>query len=311
MNYTLHQLKVFATVVRLKSITKASEELHMSQPAVSIQLRNLQDQFDIPLTEVTGRNLRITDFGYELARRAEDMLHTSESIHQLQSVRKGLLTGRIRFSVVSTGKYIMPYFLAGYREMHPQVDLHMEVSNRASALEELKQGICDFALVSVLPQGMDLSEFEMLPNEIYLVGGPHYDKNIDHHVDGFELMRTQPFLLREEGSGTRLMMEKYLKKHRIKANALLELSSTEAIKHAVIAGLGLSMLSIYSIRLEIKNKDVQIIPVEGFPLRSTWRLVWLRKKRFTPAAEAYLNYLKENREGIIKSYFNWIDPAEK
>jgi DNA-binding transcriptional LysR family regulator len=138
MHYTLHQLKVFSTVVKLHSITRAAEQLHMTQPAVSIQLRNLQDQFDLALTEVIGRRIHITDFGLELAEAADAILAGTEEIEQRMLARKGLLAGRVRFAIVSTGKYIMPYYLSSFYKKYPNVELLMDVTNRSLVIESLQ-----------------------------------------------------------------------------------------------------------------------------------------------------------------------------
>jgi DNA-binding transcriptional LysR family regulator len=143
----------------------------MTQPAVSIQLKNLQDQFDIPLTEVIGRKLYITDFGTELASIANSILASMEEINQRMLAKKGLLTGRIRFSIVSTGKYIMPYYLSPFYKQYPNVELLMDVTNRSLVMESLQENRTDFALVSILPHHIDVEEELLMPNALWLVAG--------------------------------------------------------------------------------------------------------------------------------------------
>ena len=164
MNFTLHQLKVFMIVVENESITKASEELNMTQPAVSIQLKNLQNQFDIALTEVVGRKLYVTDFGRKLYQIAEKIFNEVSSIgYQTQSF-KGILSGRLKISVASTGKYVMPYYLKDFLKANPNIDLMMDVTNKTKVIKSLENNEVDFSLVSVLPDTLDIEQEILLPS---------------------------------------------------------------------------------------------------------------------------------------------------
>lgn len=305
MHYTLHQLKIFTVVVKTQSITRASELLNMTQPAVSIQLKNLQDQFDIPLTEVLGRKLHITDFGLELASIANSILAETEEIEQRMLARKGLLAGKVRFSIVSTGKYIMPYYLSSFYKKYPDVELIMDVTNRSQVINSLKDNKTDFALVSVLPEQLELEEELLMPNSLWIVIGRALDLKYDQHRNEVSILKEIPVIYREEGSGTRIVLEEFTKKVQINPKIKLELTSSEAIKQAVVAGLGASILSIYSLRTELETGDVRLLPVKGFPLYSHWRLVWLKGKRLSPAALAFIKSIRENKESIFNQHFAW------
>ena len=156
MNYTLNQLRIFLKVVQAKSVTKASEELHLTQPAVSIQLKNFQDQFEIPLTEVVGRKIYVTDFGKEVAQAAEAILSQVNAINHQSLAYKGQLYGKLKISVVSTGKYVLPYFLSGFMKTHDGIELEMDVTNKSKVLEALELNEVDFALVSILPEHLKI-----------------------------------------------------------------------------------------------------------------------------------------------------------
>ncbi len=305
MNYTLHQLKIFATVVKHKSITRAAEQLNMTQPAVSIQLRNLQDQFDVALTEVIGRRVHITEFGQELALVADSILAETEEIKQRMLARKGLLAGKLRFSIVSTGKYIMPYFLSPFYKKFPAVDLAMDVTNRSRVIESLKENQTDFALVSVLPPDIALEEELLMPNALWLVAGQGLLPQPREGEYDSSILKEIPLIYREEGSGTRIVLEEYTRKMRVFPRVKLELTSTEAIKQAVIAGLGASILSLYSLRAELQTGEVKLLPLKGFPLYSHWRIVWLTGKRLSPAAMAFLQLIRQNKESIVSQSFSW------
>lgn len=302
MNYTLHQLRVFECVSRLSSITKAALELHLSQPAVSIQLGNFQAQFELPLTEQVGRNIIITPFGAEIARAAQVILDQVENITHKVLAHKGLLSGKLRVSVVSTGKYVMPYFLSPFLREHPGIELSMDVTNRSTVLRSLAQNDFDFALVSILPNNLDVKYSTFMNNELHLVGRPDLNQ---HGKTGDQILRTESLIFREPGSGTRSTMERFLEKKKIVVRKGLELATNEAIKQALLAGLGYSVMPLIGIRQEIKENKLEIIPVNGFPLVTSWRLIWMANKVLSPAAEHYLSFLEENKAKIIDTHFSF------
>ncbi len=305
MNYTLHQLQVFVKVVHAKSITKAAAALHMTQPAVSIQLRNFQDQFDIPLTEVIGRQLYVTDFGMEIFEMSERILNEVNSINYKSMAYKGHLSGRLKISSVSTGKYIIPYFLSGFLNEQAGVELLLDVTNKSKVIESLSNNEVDFALVSVLPEKLQVDKVELMKNRLYVVGNQDrkfnktpYDKNI---------FKELPLIYREQGSGTRLVMEKFVNSNKLPILKKMELTSNEAVKQAIIAGLGYSIMPLIGIKNELNNSDLQIIPVKGFPIQSVWHLIWLKNRKFSPVATEFLKYIKTEKEKIILNRFDWFN----
>ncbi len=306
MNFTFHQLKVFSLVAEKKSVTKAAAELHMTQPAVSIQLKKLQDQFNMPLTEIIGRRLHVTDFGKELYVIAQKILDEVNSITYRTESFSGLLSGKLRLAVVSTGKYVMSYYLKQFLLENPSVDLSMDVANRNHVIESLLNNEVDFALVSILPKGPMLEQEILMPNKLFLVGSSEEEIG-NTQVQTKSIFQNIPLIYREEGSVTRLKMQQYFEKTHVRPKIRLELTSSEAVKQAVIAGLGFSMLSLVSIRSELLENDVKIIPVQGLPLKSEWRLVWLRQKKFSVVAKAYLEFIRKNKASIYKDHFSWIE----
>ncbi len=305
MKYTLHQLQVFARVVQTKSITKAAEELYLTQPAVSIQLKNFQDQFDIPLTEVVGRKLFITDFGKEVAIAAEKILNEVEAINLKTMAHKNKISGRLRISIVSTGKYVMPYFLSDFMKVNPAVQLFMDVTNKTKVVESLENNDVDFSLVSVLPDHLKIDKVELMQNKLFLVG--NNERKFNKKPYDNSIFEDLPLIYREPGSGTRHTMEEYIEKNRIPVHKNMELATNDAIKEAVIAGLGYSIMPLIGIRNELINGDLQIIPVKGFPIRSTWNLIWMKNKNLSPVALALLDYIRSEKEKIIKEKFQWFE----
>jgi DNA-binding transcriptional LysR family regulator len=305
MNYTLHQLQVFFKITQTKSITKAAEELHLTQPAVSIQLRNFQDQFEIPLTEIIGRKLYVTDFGKEIALAAENIINEVYAINYKTQVFKGQLSGRLKLSVVSTGKYVMPYYLSDFLKTNSDVELEMDVTNKSKVVKSLKNNEIDFALVSVIPNDLDIESEELLVNKLFLVGNK--DTEFSEKKDFLKLISNSPLIFREEGSATRIAMENYIAAQKINPKTNLRLTSNEAVKQAVLAGLGISIMPLIGLKNELDNGTIKIIDADLLPIKTSWCLIWLKSKKFSPVASAFLKYIKLEKEQIKEKTFSWID----
>lgn len=304
MNYTLNQLQIFLKIVETQSVTKAAEELHLTQPAVSIQLKNFQDQFDIPLTEIVGRKIHITDFGREIASSAESIIDQVHAINYKTMAHKGLLTGKLKISVVSTGKYVMPYFLSRFLKEHSGVELQMDVTNKSRVLESLERNEVDFALVSILPNNLQVEQFDLLQNKLFFVGKIQTEITSNRLN---EVLGDFPLIFRERGSGTRQTMAQFLERNKISALKKLELTSNEAVKQALLAGLGYSVMPLIGIRRELNNNELQIIPVKGLPITTTWSLIWLRGKRHAPVSAAFLEHLRLEKDSIVQDTFHWYE----
>lgn len=305
MNYTLNQLRIFLKVVQTESVTKASEELYLTQPAVSIQLKNFQDQFDIPLTEVVGRKIYITDFGREIAEAAENIINQVHAINYKTLAYKGQVTGKLKISVVSTGKYVMPYFLSEFMKENAGVELNMDVTNKYKVLESLENNSVDFALVSILPTTQNIEKLDLLQNKLYLVGSEKV--NAQKGSSTKEVFENLPLIFREKGSGTRQTMEKFFTENNISVLKRMELSSNEAVKQALIAGLGYSIMPIIGIKNELQNKELEIIPIKELPITTTWSLIWLKGKNQTLVSAAYLSFLKKEISNIVQEKFMWSE----
>ena len=305
MNYTLNQLQIFLKIVQTRSVTKAAEELHLTQPAVSIQLKNFQEQFQIPLTEVVSRRIFITDFGMEIAETAENIINLVYAINYKTLAYKGQLIGKLKLSVVSTGKYVMPYFLTDFMKLHNGIELLMDVTNKSKVLESLENNEVDFALVSVLPTSLNIEKLDLLQNKLYLVGNA--DTNFKKGLKNETIFENLPLIFREKGSGTRQTMESFIANNNIKVLKKMELASNEAVKQAVLAGLGYSIMPLIGIKNELQSKELQIIPVKGLPIKTTWSLVWLKGKSHTPVSLSFLEHLKKEMTTIVHDKFTWYE----
>ena len=298
MNYTLNQLRIYLKITQTGSITKSAEQLNLTQPAISIHLKNFQQQFDYPLIEIIQRRIHVTALGKEIALAAESIISEIDNINYRSQNFKNNLAGHLRISIVSTGKYIMPYFLSDFLKNNVNIDLTMDVTNKSKVIQSLLDNEIDFALVSILPDDIQVEKLNLIPNELYLVG----NKEVGPDIKIEEQLASTPFIFREKGSGTRQVMEKFITKNKIKIKKKLELTSNEAVKHAIISGLGYSIMPLIGIRNEIQNGLLKIIPIKGLPLKTTWQLIWLKEKRLTPIAESYLKYLELEKKNIISKF---------
>ena len=263
----------------------------MTQPALSIQLKNFQKQFEIPLIEKVGKKFQLTDFGKSIAEIAEKISDEAEELNYKTKEYKGLLTGKLRISSASTGKYVIPYFLSEYVHKYPGIDLKLDVSNKTTVIKQLQNNEIDFALVSVLPEKLEIHEELLLENKLYLIG------------DTKEIIKSRPLIYREQGSATRNAMSHYFRNSTKRKS--IELTSNETVKQAVVAGLGYSIIPLIGMSNELKNKDVYIVPSLGLPILTYWRLIWLKNKKLSHVASAYLDFVRSEKEAIIKKHFGW------
>lgn len=305
MNYTLNQLRIFLKVVKTLSITKAAEELHLTQPAVSIQLKNFQDQFEIPLLEIINKKIYITDFGKEIAEAADKILSEVYAINFKMHSHIGQLAGKLKLSVVSTGKYIAPYFISDFINRNEGIELIMDVTNKSQVINSLEKNEVDFSLVSVLPENIKIDKVELLQNKLFFVG--NFEVRPEGETKDKKILENIPLIYREQGSATRMVMERYILKNNIHVKKKIELTSNEAVKQAIIAGLGYSIMPLIGIKNELVNEQLRIIPIKGFPIKSTWNLIWLKGKKLSPVASAFLEFIKREKEKVIQNKFSWYE----
>lgn len=297
MNHTFRQLEVYHAVGSLLSFTKAAAKLYLTQPAVSIQFKTFAQQFDFPLIEYRSKQLVLTELGTEVFQRVTQILDYTAALNTLNTSLKDKLTGTLTLSVVSTGKYIMPYLVKTFIDAHPDVDLVMDVDNRLKVIESLEKNSVDFSLVSILPKNLPVETLELIGNELYLMGSPMQKKLWEQ-----QNMGQMTYLFRERGSSTRSHMEKFLSMIRVKPNKKVELTSNETIKQSVIAGLGISVMPVIGIKRELNEGTVVIIPHPKLPIKTNWNLIWRQQKELSPVASAFLKHLEDHKESILKEF---------
>lgn len=302
MNFTLHQLAIFKKIANTKSVTKASEELFLTQPAVSIQLKKFQEQFNIPLFEIVGRRLYITEFGEEIAEAASKILNEVDAIQYKAALFDGELAGKLKIAIVSTANYALPKLMAGFIKKHQMVAVTMDVTNKMSVIRSLENNECDFAMVSTIPKKLKTERITLMKNKLYFVASKAYKmpKNLAE-------INTSIFIFRETGSATRIAMERFLIKHKIEIKRKMELTSNETVKQAVIAGLGISLMPIIGIKNELEKGDLQLLNIKELPLETNWNLIWLKSKNQSLVAKAFKKHIEETKDASIKNEFSWIE----
>ena len=214
---------------------------------------------------------------------------------------EGKLAGKLNLSIVSTAKYAMPYFLNGFIKNNDSVDVVMDVTNKMSVIRALENNECDFAMVSTIPKKLKIERIELMKNQMFFVVGR--DFKIDKNEINIKTLSKSIFLFRENGSATRLAMERFLVKHKIEILKKIELTSNEAVKQTVIAGLGISIMPIIGIQQALKNGELQILNIKGLPIETNWNLIWLKSKNLSNVAKAFRDYIANNKDEIIKKQF--------
>ena len=304
--YTLRQLDLFAAVARTRSLTRAAQEVHLTQPAVSMQLKQLEQAVGLPLLEPAGRGIQLTEAGREFAQHVEELLERVEHLEEVAARWRGVRSGRIRLGVVSTAKYFVPKLLAQFLRTHPGVDFRMTIHNRGQILEELRANTLDFVIMGRPPEGIDCLARPFAPNLLGVVAAPQHPLSRRRRLKPSALAHER-FIVREPGSGTRAAMERFFASHRIKLRTSMEMSSNESIKQAAIAGLGLGFLSLHTVRTELAAGRLVLLDVEGLPVERQWYVVRRAARRLVPAAEEFGEFLVRESEALINAEGNLLE----
>jgi LysR family transcriptional regulator, low CO2-responsive transcriptional regulator len=301
VHFTFRQMQIFESVARLLSFSRAAEELHLTQPAVSMQIRQLEDTVGLPLLEQVGKKIHLTEAGEELHHHCRVVARQlREAKEAMESLRQGV-RGRLDIAIISTAEYFMPMLLARFCEAHPDVQLRLSVGNRERILEQLADNEVDMAVMGRPPAEVAVSAEPFARNPHVVIAAPgHRFANAKRL--SVERIAEEPLILREKGSGTRQLLERLFSEHGLKLNARMEMSSNEVIKRAVAAGMGISLLSLHTLQLELQTGCLVILPVHGLPVVRDWHLVHLKDKRLPPVARAFKSYMLEHAERVIGEF---------
>ena len=292
---TLQQLRLFDAVAEQKSDTRAAEQVHLTQPAVSIQIKRLEGKVGTPLIEHIGKELHLTVAGEEVFDAAKDVLERLSDLETSLNDLRGEVSGPLNIHVVSSGKYFMPHLLGSFVRRYPKVEPRLEITNRADLLSSLAKNQSDLYIMGQPPEGVAVVEYPFLENILVVVARP------DHPLAGkkkipLARIAKERFVGRESGSGTRKAVEKLFADKGLNVEAYIELDSAEGIKQGVIGGLGIGVLSKHSLRLELDAGELVVLNVAGFPLRRRWYVSHREGKRLSRAAQLFLQYLQEEGE---------------
>ncbi|HSJ48545.1 MAG TPA: LysR substrate-binding domain-containing protein [Gammaproteobacteria bacterium] len=290
---TLHQLRIFHTLGKEMSFTRAAAALHLSQPAVSIQVKRLEESMGLPLLEHIGKRLYLTDAGRELFEASKDVLDRLRVLNEDMTGMEEGVRGPLHLAAITTSKYFMPHLLGEFLRHHPDVEPRLTVTNQTRVLERLEKNLDDLVIMGTLPDGMDLEAEYFLDNPLVVVAPP------DHPLVGkkaIPLARLveERFISREPGSGTRMARIRLFADHGLTLTPYMELGSSEAIKQAVMAGLGISVLSLHNLRLELEAGLIATLDVEHFPLMRHWYAVHLKGKKLSNTSRRFLDFLLQD-----------------
>lgn len=298
---TFRQLQVFLSVYQTASYSKAGEILGLTQPAVSSQIRQLETALDVPVFEYVGRKLYCTAAGETLAKSIHVMFDELRFLQTDLAAMKGQVAGDLNIVAVNTAQYVVPYLLKEFCQLHPKLNVNVRVVNRAKAIKRLNDNLDHLVIMGIVPEEKPLASLPFLDNELVAVA------NADHPIHQQKKITVQNFLDagllgRESGSGSRLALELFAQENRLTLSPVMALGSNDAVKHGVLAGLGVAVLPKLGMLPELKLGQLKIIPLEGFPLRRSWCVVYPKGKHPTPAMRAFLEYVQEHL-GDMEKFF--------
>ena len=288
---TMRQLRVFEAVAEQSGFSRAAAQLHLSQPTVSLQVKQLSEAVGLPLFEQVGKRIFLTDAGRMLRATGAEMFDAWARLEMQVADLKGLKQGRLRISAVTTAKYVVPRLLGSFCRIHPGVEVAFEIGNRSAIIERLARNEDDLTVMGMPPRGMEIVSHPFAENPLVIVAPRGHALARGRRIP-LSKLAGQPFLMREQGSGTRLAADRFLRERGMRLNVKMEIGSNEAIKQAVAGGLGLSILSLHALGPDAAPRSLAVLNVEGLPIRRHWYIVHPTGKRLSVVAQAFYAYLK-------------------
>jgi DNA-binding transcriptional LysR family regulator len=297
MNITFRQLRLYLAVYDAGSVSAAAKQTHVTQPTASMQLKEITQAVGLPLYEVISKKIYFTDAGKELANTAREMLQLWSNFEQAIDGAKGLTRGKLKIAVVSTAKYFMPRLVGQFCKKYPDIDISLEILNRDGVVKRMRENLDDLYIMSQPPVDMHLQDDIFLLNPLVPIAATGHPLTKKKSVT-LASLSDQRFILREKGSGTRMMADKYFKSQKFRPDIRMELGSNEAIKEAVAGGLGIGVVSKHALHGHQKEHGVAIIQVKGFPIMSHWHIVHPAKKQLPPVALGFKYHLLKSVQHI-------------
>ncbi|HTN93304.1 MAG TPA: LysR family transcriptional regulator [Gallionella sp.] len=301
LHLTLRQLQVFESAAAKLNFSQAAKQLYLSQPAVSMQIKQLEESIGLPLFEQMGKKIYLTEAGRELFHYCRNITQQLAEMESVFEAMKGLGHGKLTISVVNTANYFTPKLLARFCRRYPDINVILQVANRDAVLKQLADNSTDVAILGLPPDGLDISAEPFLDNPLVVIAAPDNPLAKQKRIK-FSKLAEENFLSREPGSGTRSAMERVFAQHKVQPHIIMEVETNEAIKQAVQAGMGLGILSLHSIELELETKRLAMLNVEDFPLMRSWYVAHRSNKRLSGAALAFRDFLLTEARKIIAAH---------
>ncbi|CAH1201345.1 RuBisCO operon transcriptional regulator [Candidatus Nitrotoga sp. BS] len=295
LNLTIRQLRIFDAVARHLSHSRAAKELYLSQPAVSMQIKQLEHCVGLPLFDQVGKKMHLTEAGQEMLHYTRSIAQQLEEMDAMLSEMKGLEYGRLNISAVSTASYFIAQLLAKFIQQYPQIKVSLNVANRDAVIKLLADNSADLAIMGQPPEGTVMQSQPFMQNPLVVIAAPNHPLTKVCNIKPKQLAQ-EIFLLREQGSGTRGVVERYFASHHLKLPTHMEMDTNEAIKQSVQAGMGIGIISKHCIELELEIKRLQVLDVDHFPILRHWHIVHRKNKRLSTAANAFNQFLLNDAE---------------
>lgn len=294
----LPQLAVFEASARLGSFSRAAEELHLAQPTVSVQIKKLTETVGLPLFEQIGRKIFLTESGRELYAACKQLFNTLTAVEGALADLRGLKAGRLNLAVSTTGKYFAPRLLAAFIRRYPGVEVSLHIFNRQVLIDRLEQNEDDLYIFANPPTEQEVVSQMIMPNPMVVFA--HIDNPLatERNIP-FARIAREPFLMRERGSGTRMVAQAVFDSHRVEPNVRMELSTNEAIKQAILAGLGVSILSRHTLGLDTEQRQLVFLDVEGFPIERNWHFIYPVGKQVSAVSRAFMDLVRAEGKQLV------------
>jgi DNA-binding transcriptional LysR family regulator len=303
MNITLKQLQIFEAVAETQSYTRAAEKLHMTQPAVSMQMKQLEETIGLDLFERQGKKIVITDIGSNVREHEKKILKRFARLHDLLRELRNV-DEQIKISAATTANHFVTHMMAEFSRLHQDINITLDITNRETLVTQLQNYDPDFVIMGEPPKKLDLDSQQIMENPLVVIASANHPlakESLSRKIPMSEIIE-ESFVVREEGSGTKAAIRRHFKNYGFDFISSYEMSSNESIKHAVVAGLGLGIVALHTIKLELEAKKVVMLDVENFPLGRYWNLVSRKGKRLSPAALAFQEFILKSAASYQKSY---------
>ena len=296
---SLRQLKVFEAAAAHRSFSKAAQLLHLTQPGVSMHIKELEINAGLPLFERVGKRLFLTEAGQELLGRTREILRALKDAEDALDGLRGLKRGRINLAVVSTAKYFVPRLLARFGKQFPELEVRLSVNNRDAVIDQLVSNEVDLAIMGRSPQALQTVAQAFAQNPHVIIAAPDHPLARERRI-AVDRVAKEIFIVREPGSGTRLAMEQFFEERALTCRVGMEMASNETIKQAVMAGMGVSFISRHTIDLEIQTQRLAVLNVSGTPVIKQWHVAHLSKTRLSPTAEAFKRFVLAQGRDLLR-----------